>query len=79
MISLSAVAMGLVPLVLECPKLIMGEDHGVGFGEGSNLSTRTKTFRVMGFPRRRYLHSSWHRLGELGVFPRVWYLQAVAE
>ena len=61
------------------PKVDHGEDHSVGFGDGSNLSTRAGAVRVMGFPLGRYLYSSWHRQGELGVFPRGWYLQSAAE
>ena len=29
-------------------KVDHGEDHGFGFGEGSNLSSRARTIRVMG-------------------------------
>ena len=45
--SLSAVAMGLGS-GLGMSKVDHGEDHGFGFGEGSNFSTRAGTIRVMG-------------------------------
>ena len=60
-------------------KVHHGEDHGFGFGEGSNLSSREGTIGVMGSRVGGNLHSSWHRQGELGVFPLGWYLQSAAE
>ena len=59
-------------------KVDHGEDHGFGFGEGSNLSTRAGTIRVMG----SRVGGTCTPLGTSRanwVFPRGWYLQSAAE
>ena len=72
MISLSAVATGLGPQVLECPKFEHGEYHSVGFGEGSNLSTRAGAIRVVVSRMGGTSTSLGTGRANWGVFPRGW-------
>ena len=60
-------------------KVDHGEDHSVGFGEGSNLSTRAGAIRGMGSRVGGTCTPLGTGRGELGVFPRGWYLQSAAE
>ena len=59
---------------LGSPRIDHRKNHCLWFGEENSICTKTGATRVVGSRVR----GTWHRLGVQGVFPRVWYLQAVA-